>query len=161
KNIMDRARVFARSTTGTETIGVRHIIASALTAQDSTANKFLNDEGVSIPMLRSKLYKDFTRRWLEDDGAQWRFHLVGTTPPTIARYDADSVDRGTDKLDVTRYATAFATVIASRSVLPPLAIGVFGDWGSGKSFFMRLIEEQTREVSSYDETDADGNPMFC
>jgi len=31
---------------------------------------------------------------------------------------------------------AFAYLLASRGLLPPLAVGLFGDWGSGKSIFM-------------------------
>ena len=33
-------------------------------------------------------------------------------------------------------------MLASREVEPPLAIGLFGDWGGGKSFFMRLMQDE-------------------
>lgn len=59
----------------------------------------------------------------------------------IARFNAD---RGAedDSLNVTRYIQSFARVMASRTLAPPLSIGLFGDWGSGKTFFMeRLFEE--------------------
>src|SRR5205814_729039 len=73
----------------------------------------------------------------------------------------DDAGKGDDKLDVARYATAFAVVLAADKVTPPLSIGIFGDWGSGKSFFMRLIHEQTQKVASSRAVDAAGEPLFC
>jgi hypothetical protein len=161
KNILDRSRTLTRSITGSELIGVRHIIASMLVAPDSTANRQLIRAGVSIPLLRQKLLRDYSKRWVNDDGVQWRFQLVGLTPPTVSAFNADSADRGEDKLDVARYATAFAVVLAADAVTPPLSIGVFGDWGSGKSFFMRLMQEQTQKIASSGAVDAAGQRLFC
>lgn len=47
-----------------------------------------------------------------------------------------------DRAGAGREARAFAEMIAATSFNPPLAVGVFGDWGSGKSFFMRLIYDE-------------------
>ena len=53
----------------------------------------------------------------------------------IARLDADrGVKR--DSLNLESYVNSFARVMASRSLAPPLSIGLFGDWGTGKTFFM-------------------------
>ena len=161
KNILDRARTLTFAITTTEVIGARHLIASLIIAPDSTANRQLASGGVSLPFLRLKLLNEFTRRWLDDDGVQWRFHLVGTTPPTIAGFSSDQAERGDDKLDVSRFATAFAVVLAADSVSPPLSIGVFGDWGSGKSFFMRLMSQATEQLSGIETTGADGRRLFC
>ena len=48
----------------------------------------------------------------------------------IATFDAD---RGSpfDSLNIDRYVDAFARVTASKSLKPPLSVGLFGDWGSG------------------------------
>lgn len=161
KNVLDRARLLSRSTTGSVRIGIRHIVASILVAPDSTANRQLVRAGVSVPLLRQKLLGEYTRRWVNDDGMQWRFHLVGQAPPTVASFNADQADSGEDKLDVARYATAFAMVLAAEKVTPPLSVGVFGDWGSGKSFFMRLMQEQTKQVAASSATDANGDRLFC
>ena len=48
-------------------------------------------------------------------------------------------------LDVADQARMFARSIVSQSLQPPLAIGLFGDWGSGKSYFMHLLREAARE----------------
>lgn len=161
KNILDRSRLLARSITGTEAIGVRHILASILVRPDSTAYKMLVDKGVDIPSLRRTLYIEFTHNWLGDNGVQWNFSLVGRAPTSIASYTSDRADKGEDALDVTRYASAFAAVLAAESVSPPLSIGVFGDWGSGKSFFMRLMQDETQKVCALPDVDGTGKRLFC
>lgn len=60
----------------------------------------------------------------------------------VARALNDTVERVEDLLDVDEEAKAFARLIASNSFQPPLAIGVFGQWGSGKTFFMERIESE-------------------
>lgn len=57
-------------------------------------------------------------------------------------------DKGTDYLDIAKDVHAFARVIAARSFEPPLAIALFGRWGSGKSFFMRKLREQIDRLGS-------------
>ncbi|HYP40773.1 MAG TPA: P-loop NTPase fold protein [Chloroflexia bacterium] len=63
----------------------------------------------------------------------------------LAVYNADGDIRSSkdeelsDLLDVTSDVKALATLIASRKLAPPLSIGLFGEWGSGKSFFMQLL----------------------
>jgi hypothetical protein len=47
-----------------------------------------------------------------------------------------------DLLDIRDEVEALATVIAARQIEPPLAIGLFGDWGTGKTFFMNRLEER-------------------
>ena len=53
---------------------------------------------------------------------------------------------GDDLLDFTRYARAIATVIADKDVVPPLAIGLFGPWGSGKSAMIAMVKAQLDEI---------------
>lgn len=60
---------------------------------------------------------------------------------------------GDDLLDVKDDVRALCSVIAARDAEPPLSIGLFGDWGTGKTFFMRemskwldtLKQEQRRQ----------------
>ena len=44
-------------------------------------------------------------------------------------------------------ADALAELITARSARPPLAIGVFGDWGEGKSHFLGQLRSQVRDRS--------------
>ncbi|WP_025591061.1 P-loop NTPase fold protein [Agrobacterium tumefaciens] len=66
---------------------------------------------------------------------------------------SDSPDRADliDKLGVSDEAHAFARVAAARNVTTPLAFGIFGEWGSGKSYFMRLIHEHVAYLSKLAE----------
>lgn len=38
-------------------------------------------------------------------------------------------------------------LIASKDLTPPLAVGLFGDWGSGKSFFMQSLKEHIHNLT--------------
>ncbi|WP_031237843.1 P-loop NTPase fold protein [Mesorhizobium sp. LNJC405B00] len=64
------------------------------------------------------------------------------------RNDSTEGDTLDDKLNVEDEARAFARVAAARQILPPLAFGVFGDWGSGKTFFMRLIHRHVAALAN-------------
>jgi hypothetical protein len=69
----------------------------------------------------------------------------------VPGYDSDTVsDRATkppDLLDADRDAKALAQLIASRQLEPPLAIGLFGAWGSGKSFVLTRIVDKLDELN--------------
>lgn len=56
-----------------------------------------------------------------------------------------------DKIGVMDEATAMAA-LAMRTAEPPLAVGIFGNWGTGKSFFMRMIHRQIQEQDQLKET---------
>ncbi|MDH3379667.1 MAG: P-loop NTPase fold protein, partial [Gammaproteobacteria bacterium] len=62
----------------------------------------------------------------------------------LVGYDADSLD-GDDLLEIKDEVNAFSYVLASSAIKPPLALGLFGDWGSGKSFFM---QEMYKKIAS-------------
>ncbi|TSE06114.1 P-loop NTPase fold protein [Aquimarina algiphila] len=74
---------------------------------------------------------------------------------TIAGLVSD-IDSGTDHLNISKDVSAFARVIAAKSFTPPLAIALFGKWGSGKSFFMKKLKERI-ELLSY----ANPEKGFC
>lgn len=61
--------------------------------------------------------------------------------PTTQQPDFDNDRPGqTDLLETSRDAQAIAALVSSRDLHPPLSIGLFGDWGSGKSFLLRQIK---------------------
>ncbi|MDX3192079.1 P-loop NTPase fold protein [Streptomyces sp. MN03-5084-2B] len=58
--------------------------------------------------------------------------------------------KGEDLLGIRDDATSIAALISSVSMSPPLALGVYGEWGSGKSFFMRTLEDEIRFLAARD-----------
>jgi hypothetical protein len=77
----------------------------------------------------------------------------------IAGYAAD-VAEGPDLLDIQDEVDALCSVIAAKTVRPPLSIGLFGDWGSGKSFFMGKMIERIELLARVSEA-AGGDSSFC
>ncbi|WP_253885352.1 P-loop NTPase fold protein [Actinokineospora diospyrosa] len=60
-----------------------------------------------------------------------------------------------DRLGVGTYAAMLAAVIADRATETPLSVGVFGPWGSGKSFLMGLVHGRIVALSR------DGSDRYC
>jgi predicted nuclease with TOPRIM domain len=75
--------------------------------------------------------------------------ITNSRKETIAGLISDS-EIGVDHLNISEDVNAFARVISARSFEPPLAIALFGKWGSGKSFFMRKLKEKIIDLSNND-----------
>lgn len=60
-----------------------------------------------------------------------------------------------DQLGVAPYVSMLATVIADRKTPLPLSVGIFGEWGSGKSYFMGLLRGQVDQLA------CSKNPSYC
>src|SRR5688572_30576938 len=59
----------------------------------------------------------------------------------VAGAFSDSVSRdATDLLDIEKEVRTIAHVLASKRVAPPLSLGLFGDWGTGKTFFITKLQ---------------------
>jgi hypothetical protein len=52
-----------------------------------------------------------------------------------------------DQLKVEKFAIRLGELIALRETKLPLAVGLFGDWGSGKSYFMNLMDQHMKKLS--------------
>lgn len=64
-------------------------------------------------------------------------------------YDSDEVVRlSDDALGVAKDVRSLAELICLKDANPPLAIGLFGDWGAGKSTFMEMLEEAIDDVTT-------------
>lgn len=73
---------------------------------------------------------------------------------------ANDAAQGEDQLKVKDELEALATVLMLRSLQPPVAVGILGSWGSGKSFGMHLIRQKVNEIRSQplDSKEAWGDP---
>ena len=52
-----------------------------------------------------------------------------------------------DHLGIEPEVEALCWVIAARDTVPPLSVGLFGDWGSGKTTFMALMQARIRDLA--------------
>jgi hypothetical protein len=76
---------------------------------------------------------------------------------TLPGFNADDTD-GQDLLAITPDVDAFAALVASKSLKPPLSVGLFGHWGSGKSFFMRKLKKRVGELAAAARLNSDATP---
>jgi hypothetical protein len=53
-----------------------------------------------------------------------------------------------DLIGIGAEVDAFAYLIAAKALQPPMAIGLFGDWGAGKSFFMEALRERIHKITA-------------
>jgi hypothetical protein len=74
------------------------------------------------------------------------FHPFHPEPVEIPDYKTDRVAIGDDLIDIRAEVDAFAYLLASRSLKPPLAVGLFGDWGSGKTYFMESVQDRIAQL---------------
>jgi hypothetical protein len=68
---------------------------------------------------------------------------------------AHGIPREEDDLGVSTYVAMMAATITRKATKLPLSIGLFGEWGSGKSYFMGLLRKQVQELAS------SGDPAYC
>lgn len=142
--VLGRAQTIAQRASSSDEISGRHLLAALLTDDrgvESSANETLWRLEQDLAATREAFY-DFVRGD-EDDDDEWGHFLLGAknAPALLSGFDADA-GSGDDQLDIRGDVMAFAGLIAARTLKPPLSIGLFGEWGSGKTFFMRLLMKQ-------------------
>jgi WD40 repeat protein len=67
-------------------------------------------------------------------------------PGLLPAVVSDSTE-GPDVIGVAADALALANLIAADGTRPPLSIGLFGDWGSGKTFLIRQVQAKVRRLA--------------
>lgn len=166
-------RVATRTRPGSRVIHQRHLLAALLligdTTRDSRVLRRLVALGLNVKDVCKRLreHVDFDPRG--EDPRAWDEILLGTIPgPEVKKGDAtDTADPfvsgpagytsefcgvgGThavaDHLGVEPMAHRLAELIALKETKLPLAVGLFGNWGSGKSHFMNLMDRHIQAVS--------------
>ncbi|HXM58520.1 MAG TPA: P-loop NTPase fold protein, partial [Candidatus Dormibacteraeota bacterium] len=84
---------------------------------------------------------------IAEDGVTRRW-TIAVEQPLAPAYVADQVAPTPGRIWIDEDVDAFARLIASRHMAPPLSIAVFGDWGSGKTFFMRRLRDRVAELAT-------------
>ena len=80
--------------------------------------------------------------------------------PQLPSIDADTPSL-VDHLNIKAEVRGFANIVAARDVKTPLSIGLFGDWGSGKSTFMEQLQRAVEGIATeVREKPADQKSVF-
>ena len=81
-----------------------------------------------------------------------------TDRPPLRTAPVDPGDPG-DLVRISAEVDAFAFLIASKTLPPPLAVGLFGDWGSGKSYFLRSLQRRIDRLMADGAALPDDQPL--
>jgi KAP family P-loop domain len=141
----------ARSLAGGATLDVRHFMAAYVVVRDYHREDFLRlriDRRAWCLELAEVLKSRFP-----DEVDLWTDFGLRAPAVLLPGFDAD-LPEGADLLGVGREVEAFAMLIADRKTATPLSIGVFGAWGSGKSYFMARLEERVAALAEAGAKDA-------
>ncbi len=129
----------------------RDLATAALLCADERVAPIVAAAGQPLDLVRDLWYAFITttsqHRPAGDWATWWRWANVPLPGPRRAGY-ATETDQGDDKLGVEAEAYAFARLILDRDVAAPLSIGLLGDWGSGKSFFIEQIKKAIAQLRS-------------
>ena len=146
-------------------ISVRHLLAAAVARsnQDPDVEEFFEHFRLISDGVRTKMIEALPNWGVPDDPEVWRQILdpPEATPEELGlpTYAADSA-AGPDSIGITREVEAMASLVSAWSVQPPLSIGLFGEWGSGKSFFMQKMKERVRQIASAARKSGSGQKEF-
>lgn len=167
-NDVNRARGIARSTVNRPNADLRHIVSAHLVT-DRQAMEFFRPVGwdggrMEVAEVRAELYRRLEGAHEAEENLQAWWSILRPNeqspeapPPSTAQPAIEvsgfASDRPTarptdDPLDLDADVTAFARLICLQDIEPPLSIGLFGGWGSGKSTFMHRLEATVDQVTS-------------
>lgn len=163
--IFERAITIARDASHSELISARHLVGAIIATachEGIGSSDLLEKLGIDSVAI-SRAYFDHLTKYAPADGsdnmAAWRRFLDVRDDVRTPRYNAEHA-QGDDWLQIGPQVNAFATLIASKRITPPLSIGLFGDWGSGKSFFMAKLREEINDRASRGAKDQETSPYY-
>lgn len=144
RHVLERAQELANEVSGSRPVGSRHVIGALLLHGGDDP---LESKVFPLPLELHPLFLDHLEsRYPGDDLGSWRQLLLPTAPVHYAGFHTEGFE-GPDRLGITRHVNALAALMASVELKPPLSIGLFGDWGSGKSFFMHKLQQRIHELA--------------
>lgn len=161
--MLEKAGEFAGQVEPGYPIYPRHILAAlihqARSGSETGVGNLLEKLGIPLESLAADFLEVASVEQAGKTELWEEFLSVTPQPPSqpppkqgrvsrLAGFQADDARGEVDWLDIDPDVNAFAALIASRTVSPPLSIGLFGEWGSGKTFFMRRLRKRVTKLSN-------------
>jgi KAP-like P-loop domain-containing protein/TIR domain-containing protein len=151
--LVQKAEALALATTKNREIHVGHFVAVLLfydaDGPEPEVRDRLVEMGVDLTELRESFLEFWKRSFPRNPDPSVLLGASAVEPLDLRAsapdFNADVYTK-TDLLDIEDDVEAFARLIASRKVVPPLSVGLFGDWGSGKTFFMQHLKNRVGEI---------------
>jgi hypothetical protein len=145
------ARRLAERTVARERIDARHLLVALIAPPDAPLlaaalrRIWRRDWGIDPQVLRAPVLAamEANPEASEDLGA-WRA-ILGETVLAAAAFTPDAPQTD-DALNRRGDARRLAELACLKDNAPPLAIGLFGDWGSGKSTFMAMMHAEVERI---------------
>ncbi len=146
--------------TGRNELGVRHLLGAYFYANPKDHEGQLQKWGFDGQRDGSAFVRQMHERYPDEDAKWIDIHTkaIGQAPDLTGRdpappapvsgFAADTPE-GKDYLDIEDDYYALSALICSTKITPPLSIGLFGDWGSGKSFFMHRLRRGAAWISQH------------
>ena len=136
---------------GSKQIQSRHLLFGALSVRECRAVSWMFERTPAIDPSQIDMTAPPSKGGGSTTPATEAAQSDGAAAPATDRGQrrarvAPDLPDGDDLLDVKREVRAICAVIAARDTSPPLSIGLFGDWGTGKSFFMNRMEERITKL---------------
>jgi hypothetical protein len=149
--VMAAATRIALATTERPRVSLRHLLGALLEAEPLVgalgAHHQLKQAGIELPALRRD-FVGYLRQYHSGEAiGEWEKVLLAPQDRInlLPSYEPD-LPEGRDRLNIDAEVDALASLVASSQLEPPLSIGLFGDWGSGKSFFMRKMVDRVKWI---------------
>ncbi|MBE7496855.1 MAG: hypothetical protein HS117_18085 [Verrucomicrobiaceae bacterium] len=112
-------------------------------AREEPAESSLPSQSAEVDFLKKILQKDSIEPVPEYQLTYTRFEtdLVAFDPRNLKTPLKDALGNA-------EHARHLAQLITARETPLPLSLGLFGDWGTGKSYFMRLLHQEIDSLSA-------------
>lgn len=174
--LLASARRIAVKTTGKEQIQLRHLLGACLQGTTASFQNYMQDLlsplSLDLPGARQQFQDYVSEQFSGDRQAAWPLLLsepllieseVRTFVPLITPLDSDSAEEASeDYLNIDGDAIALAKILCAKDAAPPLAIGLFGEWGSGKTFFMRRLRSHVNQLTEgLVSSDSQAQAVYC
>lgn len=143
----------AGATVARRRVDARHLIAALIAPAEpglaaALRRVWRREWAISPDSLRGPILAAIER--IPESGenlAAWR-QILGVPSVAPAAFAADAPAVGDDALGRRADARRLAELACLADNAPPLAIGLFGDWGSGKSTFMAMMQGEVARIGA-------------